>query len=142
MGSGSIPIPMGRRRKPRKLEPITPVRIESDNSFILPDHILSVQGDHLTASINPFAPCVEFFTFDAWNSNQYRIFELDLDEEARARLLGLIRNNQFHFWIEDGRFVLDQSLINYARLNEHTILAGEGEQFRLWNPSNYLHSRR
>jgi MraZ protein len=83
-------------------------------------------------------PAIEGMGMDRMQRLSASVDQLDLFSDAQDDLTASIfSDSQMLAFDGDGRVVLNQALINHAKIQDNVAFVGRGATFQIWNPHDF-----
>jgi MraZ protein len=126
---------------------LSQVIIDSKGRFSIPTKhradITSESKGVLVVTIDTVAPCLLLYTLREWELIESKLQQLpSFDPEVR-RVQRLLIGHATELEMDSvGRVLLPSLLREYAALDKHIMLVGQGNKFEIWNESDWEEFRR
>ena len=89
---------------------------------------------NLVATIDTDEPCLLIYPLDEWEAIQQKIEALPSFHPMTRRIQRLLIGHATDLEMDgNGRILVPPLLRNYANLQKHSILLGQGRKFELWD---------
>src|SRR5215469_16686129 len=99
-------------------------------------------GTHLVLRPSHQHPCIEAWPSAEFEALSQPLNRLDLFSQAHDDLAASLYSDAFPVEVDkEGRILLPDSLVNYARLTETVVFMGLGRIFQIWEPAAAEHRR-
>lgn len=96
----------------------------------------------LIATIDPEVSCLLIYPLPEWEIIEQKIQALSSFNKVTRRLQRLLIGHATELTLDaQGRFLLPQSLREYAKLNKNAVLVGQGKKFELWDEATWYSHR-
>ncbi len=106
------------------------------------ERLAAVCEGQMVATIDTQVKCVLIYPLPIWEAIEQEIQELPALNPAVRRfqrlIIGYASDLEFD---SNGRFLLPQSLRDYARLEKKVVLVGQAKKFELWSEADWIAER-
>ena len=99
-------------------------------------------GGHLVATIDTEAKCLLIYPVHEWEEIQRKIESLPSFQPSARRVQRLLIGHATDLELDSsGRILLPQALREYAGLQKHVALIGQGKKLELWDQDTWMLQR-
>lgn len=106
------------------------------------DQLQSQCGGHLVATIDTSARCLLLYPVQEWEEIQRKIESLPSFNPTSRRVQRLLIGHATDLELDNsGRILLPQTLREYAGLQKHVALIGQGKKLELWDLDHWTSQR-
>ena len=106
------------------------------------DQLQSHCGGHLVATIDTAARCLLLYPVHEWEEIQRKIEALPSFNPQSRRVQRLLIGHATDLELDNsGRILLPQALREYAGLEKHVALIGQGKKLELWDQQSWEQQR-
>lgn len=99
-------------------------------------------GNWLVTTIDPNSPCLLIYPLPEWEKIEKKIESLPTLNPAARRIQRLLVGHATELEIDgSGRILLPTLLREYAGLDKHVMLVGQGKKFELWDEGRWQTER-
>jgi len=106
------------------------------------EQLLSQCGGHLVATIDTAARCLLLYPIHEWEEIQRKIESLPSFNPTSRRVQRLLIGHATDLELDNsGRVLLPQALRDYAGLQKHVALIGQGKKLELWDQACWTEHR-
>lgn len=94
-------------------------------------------NDQLIATIDPDERCLLLYPLPEWEEIEEKIASLPSFNSTARKIQRLLIGHAIELVLDtNSRILLPQTLREYANLDKHVMLLGQGKKFEIWN-ENY-----
>ena len=106
------------------------------------EQLLSHCSGHLVATIDTNSRCLLLYPVQEWEQIQRKIESLPSFNPTSRRVQRLLIGHATDLELDNsGRILLPQTLREYAGLEKHVALIGQGKKLELWDQTNWTEQR-
>ena len=106
------------------------------------EQLLSHSSGHLVATIDTNSRCLLLYPVQEWEQIQRKIEALPSFNPTSRRVQRLLIGHATDLELDNsGRILLPQTLREYAGLEKHVALIGQGKKLELWDQSDWAEQR-
>jgi MraZ protein len=106
------------------------------------DQLQSQCAGHLVATIDTSARCLLLYPVHEWEEIQRKIESLPSFNPTSRRVQRLLIGHATDLELDNsGRILLPQALRDYAGLQKHVALIGQGKKLELWDLDSWTSQR-
>ena len=96
----------------------------------------------ITININPSERCLWLYTLSEWIEIEQKLVKLPSLDPAAQRLKRILMGHASDGELDSsGRILLPVTLREFAGLEKHVLLVGQGNKFEIWNESTWNEQR-
>ena len=96
----------------------------------------------ITININPSERCLWLYAQSEWNEIEQKLVKLPSLDPAAQRLKRILMGHASDTELDgSGRVLLPATLREFADLDKHVLLIGQGNKFEIWNESTWNEQR-
>lgn len=96
----------------------------------------------ITININPSERCLWLYAQSEWNEIEQKLVKLPSLDPAAQRLKRILMGHASDGELDsNGRILLPATLREFAGLEKHVLLIGQGNKFEIWNESTWNEQR-
>ena len=96
----------------------------------------------ITININPSERCLWLYAQSEWNEIEQKLIKLPSLDPAAQRLKRILMGHASDAELDgSGRILLPATLREFAGLDKHVLLIGQGNKFEIWNESTWNEQR-
>lgn len=120
----------------------TRVTLDAKGRMVIPTRhreALSARGDgRVVVTVHPMDKCLLLYGLPDWDEVQARFMVLPSLSEKARRLQRLLVGHATDVELDGhGRLLLTPELRDYAHLDRHGMLVGQGNRFELWDEARW-----
>ncbi|MBL4820679.1 MAG: division/cell wall cluster transcriptional repressor MraZ [Gammaproteobacteria bacterium] len=106
------------------------------------DQLLSHCAGHLVATIDTSSRCLLLYPIHEWEEIQRKIESLPSLNPVSRRIQRLLIGHATDLELDsNGRILLPQTLREYAALEKHIALIGQGKKLEIWDQLGWIEHR-
>jgi len=96
----------------------------------------------ITININPSERCLWLYTQTEWNEIEQKLVNLPSLDSKAQRLKRILMGHASDAELDgNGRILLPTTLREFAGLEKHVLLIGQGNKFEIWNEMTWNEQR-
>ncbi len=124
---------------------ITAVNLDPKGRMVMPTRYrerLESHGGQLVITIDTESPCLLLYPLPEWELIERKLEALPSFNQVTRRIQRLLIGHATEVDIDNsGRILLPPLLREYAKLEKHLMLVGQGKKFELWDEQQWQASR-
>ena len=125
---------------------ITAINIDAKGRMAIPTRYrtcLSEESDNqMVITIDTEEPCLLLYPFSAWEGVERKIESLPSFNRASRRIQRLLIGHASEVELDaNGRLLIPPLLREYAVIEKHVILVGQGKKFEVWSNDLWMKGR-
>lgn len=100
------------------------------------------QGSQLVVTIDTESPCLLLYPLPEWEIIEQKLQALPSFNRVARRIQRLLIGHATELELDNnGRMLLPPLLREYAKLDKHVMLVGQGKKFELWDEQQWQEHR-
>lgn len=125
---------------------VNPINLDGKGRLAIPARYRATIGDHceghMVATIDPESPCLLLYPQPEWEVIQAKLDALPSLNRAARRIQRLLVGHATDLDMDAaGRVLLPAPLREYAQLEKHIVLLGQGNKFEIWDEQLWNETR-
>ncbi|CAM4415576.1 MAG: Transcriptional regulator MraZ [Legionellaceae bacterium] len=120
---------------------ITAINLDPKGRMVMPTRYrdrLEIQGGQLVITIDTESPCLLLYPLKEWEIIEQKLEALPSFNEITRRIQRLLIGHATDVEMDNsGRILLPPLLREYAKLEKHLMLVGQGKKFELWDEGQW-----
>lgn len=125
---------------------INSLNLDAKGRFAIPtkyrESLKSGCASQLVITVDPNDPCLFIYPAPEWQEIERKLMTLPTFDPAARRMQRLLVGHAAEVDMDgQGRILLPPPLREFAKLNKHAVLIGQGGRFELWDEERWNEAR-
>jgi len=125
---------------------ISSISIDSKGRMVMParyrEHLQQQSASQVVVTIDTEATCLLLYPLPAWEEIERKIEALPSFNNVTRRIQRLLIGHATELELDgSGRILLPPLLREYAKLDKHAVLIGQGKKFEMWDENEWQSNR-
>lgn len=124
---------------------ITAINLDPKGRMVMPTRYrerLLAHGGQMVITIDTESPCLLLYPLAEWEIIERKLEALPSFNQVTRRIQRLLIGHATEVEMDNsGRILLPPLLREYARLEKHLMLVGQGKKFELWDETQWQSGR-
>ncbi len=122
---------------------INAITVDGKGRFAVPARYRDTLGEHVVLTIDTEEKCLLLYPLSSWQVIEQNLQRLPSFNAVSRRIQRLLIGHATDVQLDgSGRILLPALLRDYAGLQKHTVLIGQGNKFELWDEGCWQERRQ
>lgn len=122
---------------------INAITIDSKGRLAVPARCRDALGEHVVVTIDTEEACLLLYTATQWQVIEDNLQRLPSFNAAARRIQRLLIGHATDVMVDgNGRVLLPPVLRDYAKLEKHVVMVGQGNKFEIWDELSWQTRRQ